>query len=65
MVQAACERKKSRQQLWDLSHEEEGTKRRNENQDHHIRKCEESTGEYAALRGHTKGAKQIDEIGWL
>ena len=57
MVQAAREGEKSRQQLWDLSHEEEGTQRRDEDKNHDIRECHEFAGEYAALRGHAKGAK--------
>ena len=57
MVQAAREGEKSRQQLRDLSHEEEGTQRRDEDQSHDIRECQEFPGEYAALRGHAKGAK--------
>jgi hypothetical protein len=51
--------------LRNLPHEEEGAKGRDENQDHHIGKCKESAGKYAALRGHAKGSKQINEIGWL
>jgi hypothetical protein len=65
VVQAACEGKKSREQLRDLSHEEEGTQRRDEDQNDDICECHEFAGEYAALRGHAKGAKEIYEIGRL
>jgi hypothetical protein len=57
MVQAAREWEKSRQKLWDLSHEEEGTQRRDEDKNHDIREGHEFAGKYAALRGHAKGAK--------
>ena len=65
MVQAAREGEKSRQQLWDLSHEEEGTQRRDEDQNDDICECHEFAREYAALRGHAKGAKEIYEISRL
>ena len=65
MVQAACEREKSREQLRDLSHKEEGAQRRDENQNDDICERHKFAGEYAALRGHAKGAKEIHEIGRL
>jgi hypothetical protein len=65
VVQAACEREKSREQLRDLSHEEEGTQRRDEDQNDDICECHEFAGEYAALRGHAKSAEEIYEIGRL
>jgi hypothetical protein len=51
--------------LGNLTHEKEGTKRCDKNQDHHIGERKKIVGEDAALWGHAESAKQINEISRL
>ena len=65
MIQPSCEWKKSGEQLGNLTHEKEGAKRCDKNQDHHVGERKKLVGKDTALWGHAESAKQINKIGRL